>query len=148
MPCLDDAVERNRCAFRDEPNGLHVTFEFTEDDFVLGHQNRPEITHAGSGRPRGGRAPACPFVQISHIRGLNPGPKALGYEAPDFRSDHRPMVLAPARQRKEGTPYEIEGFGPDLPLPSAGAPVAQWIEQRFPKPRAHVRFMPGASAAA
>src|SRR4051812_12873246 len=24
------------------------------------------------------------------------------------------------------------------------APVAQWIEQRFPKPRAHVRFMPGA----
>src|SRR5262249_12295246 len=27
-------------------------------------------------------------------------------------------------------------------LPSA--PVAQWIEQRFPKPRAHVRFMPGA----
>ena len=26
----------------------------------------------------------------------------------------------------------------------ARAPVAQWIEQRFPKPRAHVRFMPGA----
>ena len=26
------------------------------------------------------------------------------------------------------------------------APVAQWIEQRFPKPRAHVRFMPGALA--
>ncbi len=26
------------------------------------------------------------------------------------------------------------------------APVAQWIEQRFPKPRAHVRFMPGAFA--
>jgi hypothetical protein len=25
------------------------------------------------------------------------------------------------------------------------APVAQWIEQWFPKPRAHVRFMPGAS---
>ena len=24
------------------------------------------------------------------------------------------------------------------------APVAQWIEQWFPKPRAHVRFMPGA----
>ena len=30
--------------------------------------------------------------------------------------------------------------------PSRRAPVAQWIEQRFPKPRAHVRFMPGASA--
>ena len=29
--------------------------------------------------------------------------------------------------------------------PSRSAPVAQWIEQRFPKPRAHVRFMPGAS---
>ena len=28
---------------------------------------------------------------------------------------------------------------------AANAPVAQWIEQRFPKPRAHVRFMPGAS---
>src|SRR5207249_9193087 len=28
---------------------------------------------------------------------------------------------------------------------SQPAPVAQWIEQRFPKPRAHVRFMPGAS---
>jgi hypothetical protein len=27
------------------------------------------------------------------------------------------------------------------------APVAQWIEQRFPKPRAHVRFMPGALTA-
>jgi hypothetical protein len=26
------------------------------------------------------------------------------------------------------------------------APVAQWIGQRFPKPRAHVRFMPGALA--
>ena len=26
------------------------------------------------------------------------------------------------------------------------APVAQWIEQRFPKPRAQVRFLPGASA--
>ena len=25
------------------------------------------------------------------------------------------------------------------------APVAQWIEQRFPKPRALVRFRPGAS---
>jgi hypothetical protein len=25
-----------------------------------------------------------------------------------------------------------------------GAPVAQWIEQRFPKPRALVRFRPGA----
>ena len=25
------------------------------------------------------------------------------------------------------------------------APVAQWIEQRFPKPRAQVRFLPGAS---
>ena len=24
------------------------------------------------------------------------------------------------------------------------APVAQWIEQRFPKPRAQVRFLPGA----
>jgi hypothetical protein len=31
------------------------------------------------------------------------------------------------------------------PLRSSHAPVAQWIEQRFPKPRAHVRFMPGAS---
>ena len=30
-------------------------------------------------------------------------------------------------------------------LPSARAPVAQWIEQRFPKPRALVRFRPGAS---
>src|SRR5438067_9319952 len=29
------------------------------------------------------------------------------------------------------------------PLPRA--PVAQWIEQRFPKPRALVRFRPGAS---
>ena len=30
-------------------------------------------------------------------------------------------------------------------LEQAGnAPVAQWIEQRFPKPRAHVRFVPGA----
>jgi hypothetical protein len=28
----------------------------------------------------------------------------------------------------------------------ANAPVAQWIEQRFPKPRALVRFRPGASA--
>src|SRR5690242_7435002 len=27
------------------------------------------------------------------------------------------------------------------------APVAQWIEQRFPKPRAQVRFLPGASVA-
>src|SRR5262245_19391519 len=27
---------------------------------------------------------------------------------------------------------------------AGSAPVAQWIEQRFPKPRAHVRFMPGA----
>jgi hypothetical protein len=26
------------------------------------------------------------------------------------------------------------------------APVAQWIEQRFPKPRAQVRFLPGALA--
>ena len=29
--------------------------------------------------------------------------------------------------------------------PSQNAPVAQWIEQRFPKPRAQVRFLPGAS---
>jgi hypothetical protein len=27
---------------------------------------------------------------------------------------------------------------------AANAPVAQWIEQRFPKPRAQVRFLPGA----
>ena len=31
-------------------------------------------------------------------------------------------------------------------LVCASAPVAQWIEQRFPKPRALVRFRPGASA--
>src|SRR5581483_3187083 len=31
--------------------------------------------------------------------------------------------------------------------PVPAAPVAQWIEQRFPKPRAQVRFLPGASAA-
>src|SRR5207253_3218089 len=31
-------------------------------------------------------------------------------------------------------------------LRSAEAPVAQWIEQRFPKPRALVRFRPGALA--
>ena len=30
------------------------------------------------------------------------------------------------------------------PAQCPAAPVAQWIEQRFPKPRAHVRFMPGA----
>src|SRR5262245_52993286 len=30
---------------------------------------------------------------------------------------------------------------------SRKAPVAQWIEQRFPKPRAQVRFLPGASSA-
>ena len=29
-------------------------------------------------------------------------------------------------------------------LPCARAPVAQWIEQRFPKPRAQVRFLSGA----
>src|SRR3954454_9325368 len=29
-------------------------------------------------------------------------------------------------------------------LPSDVAPVAQWIEQWFPKPRAQVRFLPGA----
>jgi hypothetical protein len=28
--------------------------------------------------------------------------------------------------------------------PAARAPVAQWIEQRFPKPRALVRLRPGA----
>ena len=33
-------------------------------------------------------------------------------------------------------------------LPSRRAPVAQWIEQWFPKPRAQVRFLPGASIAA
>ena len=35
-----------------------------------------------------------------------------------------------------------------LAQPSRNAPVAQWIEQRFPKPRALVRFRPGASALA
>src|SRR5690348_11546702 len=29
-------------------------------------------------------------------------------------------------------------------IPFGRAPVAQWIEQRFPKPRAQVRFLPGA----
>ena len=33
---------------------------------------------------------------------------------------------------------------PRAALPSGRAPVAQWIEQRFPKPRALVRFRPGA----
>ena len=46
---------------------------------------------------------------------------------------------------------ELGGFltpasprSPVAKYPEARAPVAQWIEQRFPKPRAHVRFMPGA----
>jgi hypothetical protein len=30
------------------------------------------------------------------------------------------------------------------PNQAENAPVAQWIEQWFPKPRAHVRFVPGA----
>jgi hypothetical protein len=33
----------------------------------------------------------------------------------------------------------------DPGYPQRRAPVAQWIEQRFPKPRALVRFRPGAS---
>ncbi len=33
---------------------------------------------------------------------------------------------------------------PVMAQPSHKAPVAQWIEQRFPKPRALVRFRPGA----
>src|SRR3954463_2741763 len=36
-------------------------------------------------------------------------------------------------------------WGRSLYHPS-GAPVAQWIEQRFPKPRAQVRFLSGASS--
>src|SRR6266511_424705 len=35
---------------------------------------------------------------------------------------------------------------PVMAQPSHKAPVAQWIEQRFPKPRALVRFRPGASS--
>src|SRR3954469_16540873 len=38
-------------------------------------------------------------------------------------------------------------WGRSLYHPS-GAPVAQWIEQRFPKPRAQVRFLSGASGLA
>src|SRR3982751_3213749 len=41
---------------------------------------------------------------------------------------------------------EISGASSVSEGPHAGflAPVAQWIEQRFPKPRAQVRFLSGA----
>ena len=40
----------------------------------------------------------------------------------------------------------IEHGAADSAQQSHNAPVAQWIEQRFPKPRALVRFRSGASA--
>ena len=48
---------------------------------------------------------------------------------------HSPKVRAPPT----GDPAQKAG----TMVPAA--PVAQWIEQRFPKPRALVRFRPGAS---
>src|SRR5581483_1489541 len=43
-------------------------------------------------------------------------------------------------------PVAAEPGGARRRYPPLRAPVAQWIEQRFPKPRALVRFRPGACA--
>jgi WD domain, G-beta repeat len=49
------------------------------------------------------------------------------------RSGHGPCASRNERRR----------FRLSAGLPSRRAPVAQWIAQRFPRPRAQVRFMPG-----
>ena len=51
-------------------------------------------------------------------------------------------ILRPAVERR--SPRLEQPSRHELPQ-AARAPVAQWIEQWFPKPRAQVRFLPGAS---
>ena len=53
-------------------------------------------------------------------------------------------VEAPIGVPRRPSPHRPQAHGPGTPR--LRAPVAQWIEQWFPKPRAQVRFLPGASA--
>ena len=63
----------------------------------------------------------------------------MSRQAPGEGVSVRPSYrqLRPRRHPKGRVPFPA-------PLPSRRAPVAQWIEQWFPKPRAQVRFLPGA----
>src|SRR5207245_2738161 len=66
------------------------------------------------------------------------GELRLPYERLTVFIEFVPRTLSSAR-------HNLDLGAPALALPSCQAPVAQWIEQRFPKPRALVRFRPGAS---
>src|SRR5215210_8561410 len=74
-----------------------------------------------------------------------------------FGVSARPTGSEPARRngtscRRLDRRYSARGIGragTGTPCSrTLSAPVAQWIEQRFPKPRAQVRFRPGASPVA
>ena len=77
---------------------------------------------------------------------------ALGGPIGDVRDDPwwrarlegaQPVSKGSQVKRRERRPTGCSA-GAGWRYPAARAPVAQWIEQRFPKPRALVRFRPGA----
>src|SRR5204863_3716308 len=74
-----------------------------------------------------------------------PERSALGAAAADRDRRRSAALLRPAERRSDLVIRADAGRARGHNVPPA--PVAQWIEQRFPKPRAHVRFMPGASGA-
>jgi WD domain, G-beta repeat len=104
------------------PDGKHVLGVFGSGTGIV-----------WSVEPAAWAAKAC---SIAH-RNLTPGGWTvfLGQRgiATCVRSGHGPCASRNERRR----------FRLSAGLPSRRAPVAQWIEQRFPRPRAQVRFMPG-----
>jgi hypothetical protein len=73
-------------------------------------------------------------------------PRAALIDAPGFR---QAGVHARAHRRFKSFRWSClgpgEGIGARRGYTDRRAPVAQWIEQRFPKPRAQVRLLPGVS---
>ena len=112
-------------------------------------RRRPGPRDGGAGRARDGLASAASDERKDRAsRCATSRPRRMTMTPPSLRCPPTGLRLAWPRGTARRTNVR-HGAPSVLPqwsgrYPHRRAPVAQWIEQRFPKPRAQVRFLPGA----
>jgi hypothetical protein len=107
----------------------------------------------GGARPcLASQSPRTARICVRHAACANRAPNVASRRGPKRRPAIRRAAATPvAMDRTSGKlaiypPIHFDGAGRKKPCKTReDAPVAQWIEQRFPKPRAQVRLLPGAS---
>ncbi len=90
--------------------------------------------------------PLIEAVSAHHVMNATRQPKFTAFELPSSRSARAAgLTIGRSGEAQIARLQWIEHKSARTAWLSRFAPVAQWIEQRFPKPRAQVRFLSGAS---